>query len=110
VSAYGVSTSTDLFVTIINKTFDYDAISGSHAVTVTINQPTGFTPNSVRYMALNSGGAAGDSTALTAKLGGNQILNTASTFPQSWTSGTLSNHSFTITVPAFSAMIVDLKP
>jgi hypothetical protein len=103
-TGYGVVGTNDLYVTIINKTFN---TVGSHDAAVTINKPAGFTPTSARYIVLTSG-SYGDATATSATLGG-ATIPTSGSWNGTWTSLGVTNGACSLTVQAATAVIVDLQ-
>lgn len=102
-TGYGVAGAHDLYITIINKTFNP---IGAYDAAVTINKPAGFTPTSARCIVLSSG-SDGDATAMTATLGG-ATIPTAGNWNGIWNALPLTNGACGLTVQAASAVIVDL--
>ena len=101
---YGVVGANDLYVTLINKTFNP---VGSYDAVVTINKPTGFAPTSAKYIVLTSG-ADGSATATSATLGG-ATIPTAGSWNGTWNSLAVTNGACSLTVQAASAVVVDLQ-
>jgi hypothetical protein len=98
-TAYGVITNTNLYVTIINKEYG----SGADNASVTII-PTGFGSGTVQAMYLTSPDGVYATNNVT--LGGAYITNNAPFQPQ-WTSlGSLTNGQCVVTVPESSAALV----
>lgn len=56
VTAYGVVSPSDLYVTVVNKTFD---AVGSITASVSIPAPAGFTVRNAKYMVLSAGATPG---------------------------------------------------
>jgi hypothetical protein len=109
VTAYGVVSSNDLYVTIVNKTFD-DV--GSRIANIFIPPPAGFEVQSARYLVLSAGstpGACGDATMTGACLGGAEILNDGSAWAGAWTRLPVSGGSVNLAVLPTTAVIIDLR-
>ncbi|HEX4119439.1 MAG TPA: immunoglobulin domain-containing protein, partial [Verrucomicrobiae bacterium] len=103
VTAYGVGSSNDLFVTIVNK--EYGANPNNAAVTII---PQGISVGSVRAMFLDATNGVAATNGVT--LGGAFITNNAA-FAGQWTPlGNLTNGQCLITVPISSAAIVEIQP
>jgi hypothetical protein len=103
-TAYAVVGLSDLYVTIINKTFS--PINAQDAL-VTINPPSGFLPISARSITMTSG-TDGNVTSTNAMIGG-AIIPTTGGWNGIWNALPLTNGSCTLTVQAASAVIVDLQ-
>jgi hypothetical protein len=102
-TAYGVGSSNDLFVTIVNK--EYGANANNAAVTVI---PQGMPVGSVRAMFLMATNGVVATNGVT--LGGAFITNNAA-FDGGWTElGYLTNGQCVVTVPISSAAIVEIQP
>lgn len=109
VTAYGVVNSNDLYITIVNKTFQ---TVGSHLVNVTIPAPVGFTVQSARYIVLSGGptpGSTGDATMDGACLGGAEIPNDGTSWAGTWTNLTVANGGVTLAVQPTTGVIIDLQ-
>ena len=109
VTAYGVVNSTDLYVTIINKTFSE---VGSVTANVTIPAPTGFSVQTARYMVLSGGptpGLTGNATITGACLGGAEIPNDGSAWAGAWTPLPVAAGGVSLAVQPTTAVIVDLQ-
>lgn len=109
VTAYGVVNSNDLFVTIVNKTFDF---VGSYTANVTIPPPNEFTVQNARYMVLSAGpipGSSGNATTNGACLGGAEIPNDGSAWAGTWTTLPVSGGGVSLSVLPTTAVIVDLQ-
>src|SRR5262249_7485298 len=88
VTAYAVLVNSHhLVITIFNKTYAYSSTNGGNpsgtALTIPVNiklatAPGQFLPTNIQRMALNSGGTAGDSTAMGCQLGGQHMLTSSS--------------------------------
>ncbi|HEX3719718.1 MAG TPA: hypothetical protein VH595_17335 [Verrucomicrobiae bacterium] len=103
VTAYGVGSSNDLFVTIVNK--EYAPNPYNAAVTIT---PEGIPAGSVRAMFLMATNGVTATNNVT--LGGAFITNNAA-FDGQWTNlGYLTNGQCVVTVPISSAAIVEIRP
>lgn len=105
-TAYAVADSTDVYVTLINKTYG----TGAHKAAVTI-ELNGFAPGqgdvSAMYLTQEDGDVEA-SHGIT--LGGDTITNNAP-WNGRWTVlGTITNGGFTVTVPAASAAVVKFVP
>lgn len=101
VTAYGVGSSTNVFVTIINKGYQ----SGENNAAVTIY--TGITTGSAQVMYLTATNGAFATNGVT--LGGAFITNNAPFQPQ-WTPlGSFANGQCAVTVPISSAAIVEIQ-
>jgi hypothetical protein len=105
-TAYAVVDSAHLYVTLIDKTFNF---VGSKDAMTTI-RASGFVPTHARYLVLASApGASGDASARSARLGGTEIPNDAP-WTGTWQStdvhadGTVGP----IKVEATTAIIVDI--
>ena len=106
-TAYAVINGNDLYVTLINKTFQ---TIGANAAQVTIEKPTGgFSPTNAACLVLTSGSSGeGDATALgTATLGG-AVIPTSGDWNGTSVPLTVSNGVCTVTVQPCTAVIVDL--
>ena len=103
-AGYAVVGTNDLFVTIINKTFNP---VGSHDAAVAIPKPAGFAPTGASYIVLTSG-SYGDATMTNAMLGGTTIPNSGS-WNGSWTALPVTNGTCSLTVYAATAVVVDIK-
>lgn len=102
-TAYGVGSSNDLFVTVVNK--EYGAGANSAAVTIS---PQGISAGSVRGMFLMATNGVSATNGVT--LGGAFITNNAA-FDGQWTDlGYLTNGQCVVTVPISSAVIVEIRP
>jgi hypothetical protein len=102
VTAYGVGSSNDLFVTIVNK--EYGATANNATVTIA---PQGIPVGSVRAMFLMA--TNGVTATNGATLGGAFITNNAA-FNGQWTElGYLTNGQCIVTVPISSAAIVEVQ-
>lgn len=109
VTAYGVVNPTDLWVTLINKTFNN---VGAHTVEVSIPAPVGFEVNRARYIVLSAGkvaGGAGDATLKGACLGGAELPNDGSSWAGRWTTLPVSGGGVQLTLLPTTALIVDLQ-
>lgn len=109
VTAYGVVDSSDLYVTIINKTFNS---VGSHAAVVTIPAPVGFSVNNARCIVLSGGatpGSFGNATMDGACLGGAEITNDGSAWAGTWTPLPVTDGGVSLMVMPTTAVIVDLQ-
>jgi hypothetical protein len=109
VTAYGVVNTNDLYVTIVNKTFD---AVGSCTANVTIPAPAGFTVRNARYMVLSGGstpGSSGNATMNGACLGGAEIQNDGSSWAGKWTPLPVSGGGVKLSVLPTTAVIVDLQ-
>lgn len=109
-TAYGVLANTNLYIALINKTFNH---VGAVAANVTVKAPTGFAkPTSAKYMLLSSvpAGQDGDVTILqTAYLGGSTITNVGQ-WNGTWTPMTISSGGqVTNLVQPGTAVIIDLQ-
>jgi hypothetical protein len=103
VTAYGVGSSNDLFVTIVNK--EYGLNADNAAVTII---PQGISVGSVRAMFLMATNGVIATNGVT--LGGAFITNNAF-FDGQWTElGYLTNSQCVVTVPISSAAIVEIQP
>jgi hypothetical protein len=108
-TAYGVVNSTNLYVTIINKTFD---AVGSCAAAVSIPAPSGFIVKQAQYMVLSAGptqGASGDATMEGACIGGAEIPNDGSSWGGAWTTLSVSAGGVSLSVLPTTAVIVILQ-
>jgi hypothetical protein len=108
-TAYGVVNSTDLYVTLINKTFDS---VGSRTANVTIPAPRGFRVQNARYIVLSGGvtaGFSGDATMNGACLGGAEIPNDGAWWAGTWTRIPVSGGGVSLSVLPTTAVIVDLQ-
>jgi hypothetical protein len=102
VTAYGVGSTSNVFVTIINKEFG----NGSQNASVTIT-PTGITNGTVQVMFAMATNGAFATNGIT--LGGAVITNNAP-FQGQWTSlGYLTNGQCTVTVPITSIAIIQIQ-
>lgn len=109
VTAYGVVNTNDLYVTIVNKTFD-DV--GSCTANVTIAAPKGFTVKNARYIVLSGGptpGSSGNATMKGACLGGAEIPNNGFSWTGAWTTLPVSGGGVSLSVQPTTAVIVDLQ-
>lgn len=109
VTAYGVVNSTNLYVTIINKTF---GAAGSRTATVSIPAPAGFAVRQARYVVLSGGaapGASGDATIRGACLGGAEIPNNGSSWAGTWKTLPVSAGGVALPVLPTTAAILDLE-
>ena len=109
VTAYGVVNSSDLYVTIVNKTFQ---TVGSHLVNVTIPPPTGFNVQNAQYIVLSGGstpGSSGDATQDGACLGGAEIPNDGSSWAGTWTPLPVSVGRVSLPVQPTTGVIIDLQ-
>jgi hypothetical protein len=109
VTAYGVVNSTNLYVTIINKTFNS---VGSRTATVSIPAPTGFTVKQGRYIVLSGGATPGASVEATingACLGGAEFRNDGSSWAGTWTRLAVSRGGVSLSVPPATAVIIALQ-
>ncbi len=109
VTAYGVVNSTNLCVTIVNKTFD---AVGSRTAAVSIPAPAGFMVKQARYMVLSGGtipGASGDATIDGACLGGALIPNDGLSWGGTWTTLPVSGGGVSLPVLPTTAAIVVLE-
>jgi hypothetical protein len=103
ITAYGVGSSNDLFVTIVNK--EYAPNPYNAAVTIT---PEGIPAGSVRAMFLMATNGVTATNNVT--LGGAFITNNAA-FGGQWTDlGYLANGQCLVTVPISSVAIVEIRP
>ena len=101
-TAYGVGSTNDVFVTIINK--EYGANSRNTDVTIF---PTGITNGTAQMMLLTAPGGAFATGGMT--LGGATITNNAP-FQGQWTRlGVFTNGQCTVAVPLTSAAIVQIQ-
>ncbi len=108
-TAYGVVNSSDLFVTVVNKTFN--SVS-SRTASITIPAPNGFAVQHARYMLLSGGpvpGSSGDATMGGACLGGAELPNDGSSWAGAWMALPVSNGGVSLSVPATTAVIIDLQ-
>jgi hypothetical protein len=102
-TAYGVGSSNDLFVTIVNK--EYGSNPDNAAVTII---PRGIPAGSVRAMFLMATNGVAATNGVT--LGGAFLTNNAA-FDGQWTElGYLTNGQCVVTVPISSAAIVEIQP
>jgi hypothetical protein len=109
VTAYGVVNATDLYVTVINKTFDSVT---SYVANVTIPAPTGFAMQFARYMVLSGGptpGSSGNATIDGACLGGAEIPNDGSSWAGTWTPLAVTAGGVSLAVQPTTAVIIDLQ-
>jgi hypothetical protein len=109
VTAYGVVNSNDLYVTIVNKTFN---TVGSRAAIVTIPPPAGFAVENARYIVLSGGptaGSSGNATMNGACLGGAEIPNDGSSWAGTWTPLPVSGGGVSLMVLPTTAVIIDLQ-
>lgn len=109
VTAYGVVNSNDLYVTIINKTFNS---VGAHAALVTIPAPVGFTVENARFIVLSGGstpGSSGNATMKGACLGGAEIPNDGSSWEGTWKPLPVSGGGVSLMVLPTTAVIIDLQ-
>jgi hypothetical protein len=109
VTAYGVVNSNDLYVTIVNKTFNN---VGSQTANVTIPAPAGFTVQNARYIVLSGGptlGSTGNATQNGACLGGAEIPNDGSSWAGAWTNLPVSGGGVNLAVLPTTAVIIDLQ-
>ena len=104
VTVYGVVGANDLYVTVINKTFQQ---AGARDAALTINRPSGFTPESARYIIL-AGDPEGDITATTATLGG-ATIPVEGNWTGTWHPLPPTNGAYKLTVHPATAVIVDLQ-
>jgi hypothetical protein len=103
ITAYGVGSSKDLFVTIVNK--EYGPNSANAATTII---PEGIPAGRVRAMFLMATNGVAATNGVT--LGGAFITNNAA-FAGQWTKlGYLTNGQCVVTVPISSAAIVEIQP
>lgn len=103
ITAYGVGSSNDLFVTMVNK--EYGPNANNAAVTII---PQGIPVGSVRAMFLMAANGVTATNGVT--LGGAFITNNAA-FDGEWTElGYLTNGQCAVTVPISSAAIVEIQP
>jgi hypothetical protein len=109
VTAYAVVNATDLYVTLINKTFN---AVGSRTAEVSLPAPTGFRVKQARYLVLSGGatpGASGNATMPGACLGGATIPNDGSPWRGTWTPLPVSAGGVRLAVLPTTAVIVDLQ-
>ena len=109
VTAYGVVSSNDLWVTVINKTFNS---VGSRSANVTIPAPAGFKVQNARYIVLSGGavpGSSGDATMDGACLGGAEIPNDGSPWTGTWTTLPVAGGGVSLPVSPTTAVIINLK-
>jgi hypothetical protein len=109
VTAYGVVNATDLYVTIVNKTFQS---VGSHSAEVSIPAPTGFTVENAKYIVLSAGpvpGSFGDASILGACLGGAEIPNDGSSWAGTWTPLPVTGGGVSLVVSSLTGVIIDLQ-
>lgn len=109
VTAYAVVNSNDLYVTIVNKTFNS---VGAHLVNVAIPAPIGFSVQNARYIVLSGGstpGSVGDATMDGACLGGAEIPNDGSNWAGEWAVLPVSNGGITLPVQPTTGVIIDLQ-
>jgi hypothetical protein len=109
VTAYGVVNSSDLYVTVINKTFNE---AGACAAHVTIPAPTGFAVVNARYMVMSGGptpGGYGNATVTGACLGGAEITNNTSSWTGAWMPLPVSGGGVNLTVLPTTAVVIDLQ-
>ena len=109
VTAYGVVNSNDLYVTIINKTFN---TVGSRTADVSIPAPAGFAVKQARYLVLSGGpapGGSGDATTTGTCLGGARIPNDGSSWAGTWTPLPVSGGGVRLSVLPTTAVIIDLQ-
>lgn len=105
VNAYAVGTSTDLYVTIINKTSSY---VGDWTAAVTTIAPTNFTVHNAEYMAMNSYPTSNDVSQTDATVGGSSVNNNSGAWSGTWTPLSVSSNQVTLTVKSASAVVVHL--
>ncbi len=102
VTAYGVGSSSNFFVTLVNK--EYGANARNASVTI---YPSGITNGIAQMMLLTATNGAFATNGVT--LGGAFITNNAP-FQGQWTSlGPLTNGQCVVTVPVTSAAIVQIQ-
>ena len=109
VTAYGVVNATNLYVTVINKTFD---TVGSSTAAVSIPAPTGFALKQARCVVLSGGataGASGNGTIEGACLGGTEIPNDGSSWAGTWTALPVSAGGVSLSVLPTTAAIIALQ-
>ncbi len=109
VTAYGVVHSTNLYVTVINKTFD---AVGSHSAAVTIPAPSGYAVKEARCLVLSGGaapGTSGDATIRGACLGGAEIPNDGSSWAGTWTDLAVSAGGVSLSVLPTTGVIIALE-
>lgn len=105
VNAYAVGTSTDLWVTIVNKTSSY---VGDWTAAVATIAPTNFTVHNAQYIVMDSSPTANDVTQTDATVGGSSVNNNSSAWSASWTPLTVSSNQVSLTVKSASAALVHL--
>lgn len=106
-TAYGVVDAHDLYVTIVNKTFDDD----SRTAKVTLPAPAGFPVTSARCITLAANtapGPRGSATVNGARLGGAEIPHDGSSWSGQWTELPVTRGCTTLTVLPATAVVVDL--
>ena len=105
VDIWPVGTSTDLYITIINKTSQY--VGDWTAANVTIT-PSNFTASSAEYIVMNSYPTTKDVTSSGASVGGASI-NNSGTWNGTWTPLTVSGSGqCTLSVTSASAAIIHI--
>ena len=109
VTAYGVVNANDLYVTVVNKTFD---AVGSCVANVTIPAPAGFTVKHAQYVVLSGGptpGSSGNATMKGASLGGAEIPSDGSSWAGTWTALPVSAGGVSLPVLPTTAVVIDLQ-
>jgi hypothetical protein len=101
--ASGNSGNTDVYVTIINKTYNS---AGAIDANLTLNT-TGFSAATATSMLLTSG-TVGDASAKNATLGGATIPNDGTNFNGAWHTETVTSGVCTVLVQAATAKIIHL--
>jgi hypothetical protein len=105
VDCYAVGSSTDLYVTIINKTSQY---VGDWTAASTTVVPSKFTVAHAYYIEMDSSPTTHDVTATDATVGGSAVNNNSGTWSGAWSTLTVSSNQCTVSVPSASAGIVHL--
>lgn len=106
-TAYAVVDLADLYVTVVNKTFNGAACSAAQVV---IAPPRGFIFRSARSLALSAGpGGFGDATTNRASLGGAILPNDGSSWAGVWADVPLSHGGVTVTILPTTAVVLDLQ-
>jgi hypothetical protein len=109
ITGYGVVGASDLYVTVVNKTFNE---VGAVAAAISIPAPPGFSARSARYMVLAGGatpGSTGNATQTGANLGGAEIPNDGAAWAGAWIPLAVSNGGVSLTVMPTTAVVIDLQ-
>jgi hypothetical protein len=108
-TAYAVVNPTDLYVTLINKTFN---AVGASTAQVSIPSPAGFVVSQARYLVMSAGstpGAFGEATNTDACLGGALLPNDGSAWAATWTNLAVSGGAVSLPVLPTTAVVLDLQ-